>query len=108
VDQSGGISDLDADIRFLLGQGIEGAILSAEGYATEQDIVVATSGTLSAYDLESENIKVKASSGGKAKINVEKELDAVVSSRGFVSYKGNPSIIRPTLSSGGTLSVYEP
>jgi hypothetical protein len=106
--KSGGMLYLDADIGYLTGKVIEGAILSAEGYAIEQNIVVATSGTLSAFNLESEIIKVKASSGGKAKINVEKVLDAEVSSKGFVSYKGNPSKINRIVNSGGTISVYEP
>jgi hypothetical protein len=106
--KSGGMLYLDADIEHLSAKVIEGGILSAEGYATEQDLVVATSGTVSAFDLESETIRVKASTGGKAKINVEKELDAEVGSKGFVSYKGNPSTINRKVSSGGSLSVYQP
>jgi hypothetical protein len=51
---------------------------------------------------------VKASSGGKAKINVENELDAEASSKGFISYKGKPVKINRIVSSGGTISVYEP
>jgi hypothetical protein len=106
--KSGGMLYLDADIEYLSAKVIEGGILSAEGYATEQDLVVATSGTVSAFDLESETIKVKASTGGKAKINVEKELDAEVGSKGFVSYKGNPAKINRKVSSGGSLSEYQP
>lgn len=106
--KSGGMLYLDADIEYLSGKIIEGAILTAVGYATEQDIVVATSGTLSAFDLESEKVMVKASSGGKAKINVETELDAEASSKGFISYKGKPSKINRIMNSGGTISVYEP
>jgi hypothetical protein len=106
--KSGGILYLDADIEYLSSKIIEGAILSAEGYATKQDVVVATSGTLSAFELESEIIKVKASSGGKAKINVETELDAEASSNGFISYKGSPSKINRIVNAGGTISVYVP
>lgn len=106
--KSGGMLYLDADIEYLSGKIIEGAILTAEGYATEQDIVVATSGTLSAFELESEKVKVKASSGGKAKIMVETTLDAEANSKGFVSYKGKPAKINRVVNSGGTISVYEP
>ncbi len=106
--KSGGMLFLDSDIGYLAGKIIEGAILTAEGYATEQDIVVATSGTLSAYDLESDKVKIKASSGGKAKIYVEEELDAEASSKGFISYKGKPSKINRNAVSGGTISVYVP
>jgi len=90
--KSGGMLYLDADIKYLKSYVIEGGLLTAEGYATAQDITVATYATVSAYDLESEIIKVKASSGGKAKINVESELNAKTSSGGFVSYKGEPSV----------------
>lgn len=106
--KSGGMLYLDADIGFLTGKVLEGAILTAEGYATEQDMVVATSGTLSAYELESDTIKVKATSGGKAKIFVEEKLDAEVASKGYISYKGSPAILNRNVTTGGTLSVYQP
>ncbi len=106
--KSGGMLFLDSDVGYLTGKIIEGALLTAEGYATEQDIVVATSGTLSAYDLESDKVKIKASSGGKAKIYVEEELDAQASSKGFISYKGTPTKINRNATSGGIISVYEP
>ena len=106
--KSGGMLYLDCDIEYLSGKIIEGSTLTAEGYATEQNMVIATSGTLSAYDLESDKIKVKATSGGKAKINVEEELDAEAGSKGYISYKGSPSKINRNVSSGGTISVYQP
>jgi len=99
---------LDADLEYLSGKIIEGAILTAEGYATEQNIVIATTGTLSAYDLESEKVKLKVTSGGKAKINVENELDAEAGSKGFISYRGKPAKVNRNVYSGGTISVYEP
>lgn len=106
--KSGGMLLLDADIKYLTGKIAEGAILDAEGYAIRQDIVVTTSATLSAFGLESEIIKVKAVTGGKAKINVETELDAEASSKGYISYKGNPAKINRIMNSGGTITVYEP
>lgn len=106
--KSGGMLYLDADIDYLTGKITEGAILNAEGYATEQDIIVATYGTLSAFELESEKINIRSSSGGKAKVFVESELDAEVSSNGFISYKGNPSAVNRKVNSGGTITVYEP
>ena len=106
--KSGGMLYLDADIKYLTGKVVEGAILNAEGYATVQDMMVASTGTLSAFDLESEFIKIKVVTGGKAKINVETALDAEVSSKGFISYKGKPSKINRIVNSGGTITVYEP
>ena len=90
--KSGGMLYLDADIEYLKSYVIEGSLLSAEGYATRHDITVATYATVSTFDLESEIINVKASSGGKAKINVESELNAQASSGGIVTYKGDPAV----------------
>jgi hypothetical protein len=106
--KSGGMVYLDADIGFLSSKVIEGAMLNVKGYATVQDITVATSGTVSAFDLESDIIKVKATTGGKAKIYVEEELDSEAGSKGFISYKGNPLKINRIVNSGGTITAYEP
>lgn len=106
--KSGGMLFLDIDIQSLAGKLSEGAILNAEGYAETLDMVVTTTASLSAYDLECEKVTLKANAGGKAKINVESELNVEVASKGFVSYKGNPATINRTVTSGGTLSVYEP
>jgi len=106
--KSGGMLYLDADIGCLISRIIEGSLLNAEGYATIQEVTVASTGTLSAFDLESEKITVKATTGGKAKINVEEELDAEASSKGFISYRGNPAKINRTANSGGSIVVYEP
>jgi hypothetical protein len=106
--KSGGMLYLDLDIENLTGKITEGSILTAEGYATTLNMVVSTSATLSAYELECESVTIKASSGGKAKINVETELNADASSKGFISYKGKPSKITRNAVSGGTISTYEP
>lgn len=106
--KSGGILYLDADVEHLSGRIAEGSILSAEGYATHLDLVVTTTATLSAFDLESEVAKVKAVAGGKAKINVESELDAEAGSKGFISYKGKPGKINRIVNSGGSITEYQP
>jgi len=106
--KSGGMLYLDADIKLLTGKISEGAILTVEGYAETLDMVVTTTATLSAYDLECEKVILKANAGGKAKIHVENELNVEVASKGFVSYKGTPATLTRTVTSGGTLSPYEP
>ncbi len=106
--KSGGVLYLDADVESLSGRIAEGSILSAEGYATGMDIVVSTTATLSAFDLETEVAKVKAVAGGKAKINVESQLDAEAGSKGFISYKGNPGKVNRITNSGGTITEYQP
>jgi hypothetical protein len=106
--KSGGVMYLDADIGCLIAKIAEGALLSAEGYATSQEVTVASLATLSAFELESDKIKIKAITGGKAKINVEEELEAEASSNGYIAYKGNPAKLKKTANSGGSIVVYKP
>ena len=106
--KSGGVLYLDADIGCLIAKITEGGLLSAEGYATSQDVTVSSLSTLSAFDLESDKIKIKAVTGGKAKINVEEELEAEASSNGYIAYKGNPPKLKQTANSGGSIVVYKP
>jgi hypothetical protein len=106
--KSGGVLYLDADVGCLIAKVIEGGLLSAEGYATSQEVTVASLATLSAFDLESDKIKIKAVSGGKAKINVAEELDAEANSNGYIAYKGTPAKLKQTANSGGSIVVYKP
>jgi hypothetical protein len=105
---SGGMLYLNADISFLTGKINEGALLTAEGRVNHQDLTVSTSATLSAFNLISEIATIKASLGGKVKINVVKELHAEASSNAFISYKGNPIINNSKVTSGGTITAYKP
>ena len=56
----------------------------------------------------SERAVIRASLGGKAKINVTEELDAEAQSKGYISYKGEPGKVKRNAVSGGTIVVYEP
>ncbi|MBN1415605.1 MAG: DUF2807 domain-containing protein [Bacteroidales bacterium] len=103
----GGVLYLDADLKYLKSHVAGGGMLSAEGYATRHDIVVTTYSTVSAYNLESETVNIKATSGGKAKINVESELNAQASSGAYISYKGQPSEKNINASSGTQVEEYE-
>jgi Putative auto-transporter adhesin, head GIN domain len=86
----GGSLYLEADLGYLKSNVSGGGLLTAEGYATRQDIFVSSRSTVSAYELESESIRIEAISGGKAKINVENELDATATTGSYISYKGGP------------------
>ena len=55
------------------------------------------------YDLNAEYCEAKASSGGEARVNVNKELAAKASSGGGIKYKGNASIKDLDVSSGGVV-----
>jgi len=107
VLKTGGILYLDADIEYLNSQVIEGSLLTADGYATVQDIFVASSATVSAFTCESDIVTVRASTGGTAKIYAEEQLNGEASTKGYVMYKGDPSKIIQDARSGSTIVASE-
>lgn len=89
--ETGAKAYLDLDVKKLTSKLTEGAVLTAEGYSIYQDAYATTGATLSLYDLESEEITIKVTGNGKAKINVAKSLNAEATSGGYISYKGKPA-----------------
>lgn len=105
--KSGGKVYLDLDVKHLESKISEGGLVSAEGYAVSQNSYITTSGALSAFDLESEIVNVKAVVGGIAKINVSKELNGQVTTKGYIGYKGNPGKIETKVYSGGKVVEFK-
>lgn len=105
--ESGAQAYIDIDVKYLKSDAIEGAVISAEGYAVKQEANISTGATLSLFDVESDEIIIKVTANGKAKINVEKSLTANVSTGAYISYKGNPSIKNINTSVGGKVEVAE-
>ena len=99
--KSGGKVYLDLDVKYLESKISEGGLLSAAGYAVSQNVYVATSGALSAFDLESDIVNVKAVIGGTAKINVSKKLTGQATTNGYIGYKGEPEKIETKVFTGG-------
>jgi hypothetical protein len=103
----GGSLYLDADLGYLNSNVSGGGLLTAEGYAVRHDMVVSSRSTVSAFDLESEIIHIEALSGGKAKINVESELDARATTGSYIAYKGNPAKKNITANPGSEVVAEE-
>lgn len=74
-----------------------------EGKAKSFEVEASSAGDVDAYNLESEKVEARASSGGSVKINVTKELDAQASSGGSIRYRGNPMKTNSDSSSGGSV-----
>ena len=104
--ETGAKAYLDLDVKFLKSSVSEGAVLSAEGYAVRQDAYAATGASLSLFDLESDDIAVKVTTNGKAKLYVEKNLSADASTGGYISYKGDPAVKNFKTSIGGKIEQY--
>ncbi len=103
---SGAKAYLDLDVNFLKSRVSEGAVISADGYAVKQEAFATTGATLSLFDLESDEITVKVTANGKAKLYAEKSLTAEASTGGYISYKGNPEVKTFSTSIGGKIEKY--
>lgn len=65
----------------------------------------ATSGSsIDAYDLKSENVIAKATSGANINIYASQKIEAKATSGGDVDFKGNPTIVNKKSTSGGSVS----
>lgn len=64
-----------------------------KGYASYNDVVVSGSGTVNAFSLELETVKIKVSGSGSAELNVTNSLDAQILGTGSVKHKGNTKTV---------------
>jgi hypothetical protein len=71
-----------------------------EGVVDKQEIRISSSGDYHGESLRSDQVAVMLSSGGNARLWVEKSLDATLSSSGSVYYKGDPEVFDSHSSSG--------
>jgi hypothetical protein len=89
--RSGGKAYLDLDIKNLDVHMTEGSLLSASGYAVNQNVYVSSSSTYSCFELEGDYVTVEATLGGKAKVCSSKELKASTMTGGYIGYKCDPA-----------------
>ena len=103
---SAGDAELIVDVDEIEASVASAGDIEIEGSARIQDIEARSSGEYDAYDVESEEVDVSASSGGSIKINVTEKVDARASSGGSVRYKGSPRYVDVSSSSGGSIKRY--
>lgn len=103
---SAGDAKLEVDVSSIDGGVSSAGDVKIKGTVKNQEITVSSSGSYGGYDLTSEEVDVRASSGGSAKFNVSARLDARASSGGYVRYKGTPEKVQIRSSSGGTVKKY--
>lgn len=88
---SGAIAKLNLNVNNLELSSTQGAIVTLEGKAIFQQTKVNTGGELFAYQLKSDEVEIKANTGGVAEVSASKSLDAFAGTGGTITYKGNPS-----------------
>lgn len=77
--------------------------IELEGVTKNLDISVSSAGGVDAYDLEANNVEVRASSAGGARVTANSSIDARASSGGSIRYRGNPTKSQTDSSSGGSV-----
>jgi hypothetical protein len=105
--QEGAIVDLDLDVKYLDSKSITGGTIIVSGKAESQTVEATTGGTYKAYDLESKQSTIVASSGALARVTVSELLDAKVKFGGTIYYKGNPKEVKSKKIIGGSIKSKE-
>jgi len=103
---SAGDAELTVEVDEIEAEVSSAGDIEISGAARVQDIEASSSGEYDAYDVESEEVDVSASSGGTIKVNVSQKVDARASSGGSVRYKGSPRYVDVSSSSGGSIKRY--
>ena len=80
-----------------------GALTSLSGTASSLTVSASSGAIFKGYELKTQNCTASANSGAVVNIEVQKELNASANSGGVVSYKGNATVNKGTVNSGGTV-----
>jgi len=100
---SAGTIDIEIEVEDLEASASSAAELELRGKARNVEIDASSAGEVDAYELVADAVVVDVSSGGGAKVNVVKEINAHASSGGSIRYKGNPERSNTNSSSGGSV-----
>lgn len=92
------------DLRTTI-SGSGGAIL--RGVAKDSDIMISGTGAMHGYGLMTDRSNVTISGSGMAQVNAMDELNALISGRGSVYYKGNPRNVSQMVSGSGKVIAFE-
>lgn len=95
--------ELKVDMRKITASASSSGDLELKGRTEYLDLDVSSAGGVDAFDLQADQVKVRASSAGGAKVAVEKEIDAKASSGASIKYRGNPERSQTDSSSGGSV-----
>jgi hypothetical protein len=82
-----------------------GSSTKMSGAATNVKVSASSGSTFKAADFVAENCNASVSSGAEIKIGVSKKLSASASSGGSIKYKGNPTVEKKAVSSGGEVKA---
>ena len=84
-------------------KSVTGGVVSLEGKATNQEVIIMTGGILESKYLITNQTTISVSAGGSAEINASVLVDAKVKAGGNVYVYGNPKQINKKTILGGTI-----
>lgn len=99
-----------ADIRISLNAksletiSTSGSVIRIAGTTINHASSATSGASIDAFELESKNVIVKATSGADINIYASEKLDAKANSGGDIDFKGNPKFVNKNSSSGGDIS----
>jgi len=97
--------DLDLEVNDLLTKIIGSGDVQYTGKVENHEISVLGSGSVKAFDLQTQNTKVGISGSGNAEVDAEDELEIRISGSGSVLYKGQPQLDQRVSGSGKVKSI---
>lgn len=103
---SGGKIELTIEVDSLSARINQGADIILYGNTRSQFINAYTWGNFLGYDLNAEDVYVKAATGAQVKVNAQSLLDAHATSKAFVGYTGDPELKRIKTSVGGEITPW--
>jgi len=100
---SGALMNGKLQARSVTASVSSGAEIIATGVATKLTVTATSGAAFKGYDLMTEYCTASANSGASVKIDVQKELTASANSGGDIRYKGNATITKVNVNSGGSV-----
>lgn len=100
---SSGTIDIQVEVDQLEANAGSAGEIELKGKAEAVDIKAVSAGEVDAYELVAISARVSAESGGSAKVNVVKEIEARAVSGADIRFRGNPERSNTSSSSGGSV-----
>ena len=101
--QEGARINLPIEVKYLTVKAVSGGIIKLRGATKNQIIEATTGGIYEAYNLQSKETFVTASSGARTEVKTSEILDAKVRFGGTIFYKGTPEVLKTKKIIGGTI-----
>lgn len=103
IATSSGTIDIQAEVDQLEATAGSAGEIELKGKAESAVFEAVTAGEVDAYEMMVNKAKIQAATGGSAKVNVVKEIDAHATTGGEIRFRGNPERSNTSSSTGGSV-----